>query len=46
MRILKENNIRVNLPAYLFEVRSIAGESPIAASKDKPSLFLIFSRWG
>jgi hypothetical protein len=46
MGTFRENNIRVNLPAYLLEVRSIAGESPIAASKDKPSLFLMFSRYG
>jgi hypothetical protein len=48
MRILKEKKIGQEdiLPAYLLDVRSIAGESPIAASNDKPSLFFIFSRWG
>jgi hypothetical protein len=42
----KENMTRRYLPAYLLDVRSIAGESPIAASNDKPSLFFIFSRCG
>jgi len=42
----EKNMTRRYLPAYLLDVRSIAGESPIAASNDKPSLFFIFSRCG